>query len=291
MPALDLAAELRRHGLLAVADAEHRGAGLEQRVRRPRRGVGRHGFRTARQTTVAWASISRKACSASGTGPPPSRRPCWRTRRAMSWVTWEPKSNDEDLSWIGSWPGVRRLCAGSNAVARAIRRLSVSSAPKRKPVGPGPQRRHLEPVPGEAQASLRSSNPAFTSTGAESTEAGVAPGILGDGLVVLLRQDRTGDVDDAPEGFRRRAAWSSTAACSWRRVSGFPAAGAIWRPGCGATCPCRCTARPPGPHRSCRRGPSPHRPWPSASGPGRCAPARASRSWIGARRRVSPSVA
>ena len=35
--ALDVAAELRRHGLLAVADAEHRHAGLEDRLRRARR--------------------------------------------------------------------------------------------------------------------------------------------------------------------------------------------------------------------------------------------------------------
>ena len=39
VPALDLAAELRRHGLLAVADAEDRHAGLEQLLRRARRGL------------------------------------------------------------------------------------------------------------------------------------------------------------------------------------------------------------------------------------------------------------
>ena len=39
MPALDLAAELRRHGLLAVADAEDRQAGLEQLLRRAGRRV------------------------------------------------------------------------------------------------------------------------------------------------------------------------------------------------------------------------------------------------------------
>ena len=39
VPALDLAAELRRHGLLAVADAEDRQVGLEQLLRRARRGV------------------------------------------------------------------------------------------------------------------------------------------------------------------------------------------------------------------------------------------------------------
>ena len=37
MAALDLAAELRRHRLLAVADAEHRHAGVEDVLRRPRR--------------------------------------------------------------------------------------------------------------------------------------------------------------------------------------------------------------------------------------------------------------
>ena len=37
MAALDLAAELRRHRHLAVADAEHRDAGIEDRLRRARR--------------------------------------------------------------------------------------------------------------------------------------------------------------------------------------------------------------------------------------------------------------
>src|SRR5258706_15945808 len=36
---LDLAAELRRHGLHAVADPEHRNPELEDRVRRLRRGI------------------------------------------------------------------------------------------------------------------------------------------------------------------------------------------------------------------------------------------------------------
>ena len=49
MPRLDGAAELRRHGLLAVADAEHRHARLEDALRRARRGVARHRFRPARQ--------------------------------------------------------------------------------------------------------------------------------------------------------------------------------------------------------------------------------------------------
>jgi hypothetical protein len=47
MAALDLAAELGRHGLLAVADAEHRHARLEHALRRPRRGVVGHRLRPA----------------------------------------------------------------------------------------------------------------------------------------------------------------------------------------------------------------------------------------------------
>ena len=49
MAALDLAAELLRHRLLAVADAEHRHAGLVDRGRRQRRALLMHGGRTAGQ--------------------------------------------------------------------------------------------------------------------------------------------------------------------------------------------------------------------------------------------------
>ena len=47
MAALDLAAELGRHGHLAVADAEHRHAGIEDRLRRARRALLVHRFRAA----------------------------------------------------------------------------------------------------------------------------------------------------------------------------------------------------------------------------------------------------
>ncbi len=49
MPALHLAAELMRHRLLAVADAEHRHAGLEDRHRRERRARLEHRGRSAGQ--------------------------------------------------------------------------------------------------------------------------------------------------------------------------------------------------------------------------------------------------
>ena len=49
MAGLDLAAELDRHRLLAIADAEHRHAGLEDRRRRQRRVLVEHRSRTAGQ--------------------------------------------------------------------------------------------------------------------------------------------------------------------------------------------------------------------------------------------------
>src|SRR5262249_1574198 len=49
VPALDLATELGRHGHLAVADAEHGHAGIEDRLRRARRARLMHGFRSARK--------------------------------------------------------------------------------------------------------------------------------------------------------------------------------------------------------------------------------------------------
>ena len=47
MPALDFAAELGGHGHLAVADAEHRHAGIEDRLRRARRAGLVHRLRSA----------------------------------------------------------------------------------------------------------------------------------------------------------------------------------------------------------------------------------------------------
>ena len=49
MAALDCAAELLRHGLLAVADAEHRHAGGKDRLRRQRRALIENRGRTAGQ--------------------------------------------------------------------------------------------------------------------------------------------------------------------------------------------------------------------------------------------------
>ena len=57
VPAFDLAAQRRHHGLLAVADAEHRHAGIEHRLRRSRRARLMHAGRAAGQDDGA-----RRAC-------------------------------------------------------------------------------------------------------------------------------------------------------------------------------------------------------------------------------------
>src|SRR2546430_17674927 len=49
MPALDLAAELRRHGLLAITDAQYRDARIIDRARRERSIVVQHRCRAARE--------------------------------------------------------------------------------------------------------------------------------------------------------------------------------------------------------------------------------------------------
>src|SRR5262249_20415945 len=58
MAAFDLAAELGRHGHLAVADAEHRHAGIENPLRRARRAGLVHGFRTAREDHAFGAHLA-----------------------------------------------------------------------------------------------------------------------------------------------------------------------------------------------------------------------------------------
>ena len=64
MAALDRAAELLRHGLLAVADAEHRDAGVEDGLGRERRVLVEHRSRTAGEDDRLSAASRRKASSA-----------------------------------------------------------------------------------------------------------------------------------------------------------------------------------------------------------------------------------
>ena len=68
MAALDLAAELGRHGHLAVADAEHRHAGIEDRLRRARRARFMHRFRAAGEDHRFRLHLARRRLRPSGTG-------------------------------------------------------------------------------------------------------------------------------------------------------------------------------------------------------------------------------
>ena len=83
MAALDLAAELRGHGHLAVADAEHRHAGVEDRLRRARRACLVHGLRAAGEDHRLSASSPRRRLRPSGTARSRNRRPP-RARGARS---------------------------------------------------------------------------------------------------------------------------------------------------------------------------------------------------------------
>ena len=79
MPALDLAAELLRHRLLAVADAEHRHAGLVDRLRRERRILVEHRGRARPRGSRRAAASRRRRRPHSGTArsrnrPPPRAR-------------------------------------------------------------------------------------------------------------------------------------------------------------------------------------------------------------------------
>src|SRR5262249_33694908 len=61
MPAFDLAAELRRHRLLAVADPEQRHAGIVDRLWRERRILVEHGGRAAGEDDRLWLHIAERS--------------------------------------------------------------------------------------------------------------------------------------------------------------------------------------------------------------------------------------
>ena len=117
---LDLAAQLLRHRLHAVADAEHRHAELEHRLRRAQRRAPRRSLawlpermmplrlrtraRTSSLTSYGW--ISQKTCAS-------------RTRRAISCVTCEPKSRMRILSCMsGGARAERRRCRARRAALK-----------------------------------------------------------------------------------------------------------------------------------------------------------------------------
>ena len=75
MAALDGAAELGGHGHLAVADAEHRHAGIEDRLRRARRACLMHRFRAAGEDHRFRLHLQRTRLPPSGTARSRNRRP------------------------------------------------------------------------------------------------------------------------------------------------------------------------------------------------------------------------
>ena len=110
---------------------------------------------------------------------------------------------------------------------------------------------------------------------------------------VLLVEHRAGDVGDAAAGLEQRhGAVEHLGLLLDAAARARPAACAIWRPGCAARHRCRCRARRSAPDRMrpARSSISP----PTDFGVRTCtlrAPERVSRSWIGASRRLSSSVA
>ena len=105
--ALHRAAQLGAHGHFAVADAQHRHAELEDR---PRCGDGLSASCGAGRAAREDHRLGREGRPASP--PRPGRRGGSRNRprsrarrRAMSWVTWLPKSTISTLSWPGALMG------------------------------------------------------------------------------------------------------------------------------------------------------------------------------------------
>jgi hypothetical protein len=87
----DLAAQLGRHGLHAVADAEHRDAQFEHGLRGARRVAFQRRVVAAGQDDAGGAVVADEFV-VDVVGKTSENTPASRTRRAISWVTWEPKS-------------------------------------------------------------------------------------------------------------------------------------------------------------------------------------------------------
>ncbi len=110
--ALDAAAEVEHHRLHAVTDPQHRDAELEQLVVEPGSAIGVHrrgaaGEDQAPRLAPALTSSTETSCGRSSLNTPHSR-----TRRAISWEYWPPKSRTSTSSVVAAVPA-----GGSGAVA------------------------------------------------------------------------------------------------------------------------------------------------------------------------------
>ncbi len=132
MAAFDLAAELLGHGLLAVADAEHGDAGLEDGVGCARAIDFRHRGRAARQNHRGRLELGKRVGSGLE-GVDFAVDPASRTRRAMSWVTWLPKSMIRTGADIGCWslPGTPMIAAVDHPAAQASSAPGVEQSRRR----------------------------------------------------------------------------------------------------------------------------------------------------------------
>ena len=90
--ALHMATQLHRHGLHAVAHAQHRHAGVEHVVRGARAAGFGGAFRAAGEDNAAWVEFA-DLLFANVPGPQFAVNADSRTRRATSWVYCEPKSS------------------------------------------------------------------------------------------------------------------------------------------------------------------------------------------------------
>ena len=165
-----------------------------------------------------------------------------------------------------------------------------------EPVGAGEPRAHLQAAAREAHHWRQDRHGLGHDALRRDHREGLAhpPEQALDRPVILPRQQRAGDVGDAA-----RPAAPAAPPCRGRRLlgqarrRGSRAAAATWRRGCAARCRCRCRVRRPRRGPPCRRGQSASTRARPARGvsTSALAPARRRRSWIGARRRGSPSVA
>src|SRR5918998_309923 len=118
----------------------------------------------------------------------------------MSWVTWEPKSTMRILSWVWVMAGSLRS-PGAGQQRKFSSRSGLSHQHGHvEAVRTGFKGGHLEAVLGRPHGVLQEAEARCLQNraGRERDKALMPIQEGGERIVVLLRQDRAGDVDDAP---------------------------------------------------------------------------------------------
>ncbi len=294
-------------GRLRRSDTRPRPGRCRRPAARPARGRSPGGPRPAGSAAARGPPRAGAGSGAAGRRSPPGPSagrgalpsPASRKRRSRR------KGISRTGAALGTACGPTRLLEEPPVQRRGCRsgfRLAVDSAATRddghvEAVRPGAERAHLHPVGGGAHRLPQRGRPrrqhVLRSRPRRNARASATAGRPPQRR--SRRQERAGDVDDPPARPHQRAPPGRGPAparpCGAR---GCRAAAATWRPDCAARCRSRCRARrpPPGRRLPSRSSSTSARALPlrgvrtSAS-----APDRRSRSWIGARRRGSPSVA